>query len=89
MRQTVLEDPLPILRRIRAPTLLLWGAADQMIPVANAADYAGAIPNVRLVTLPGAGHVPFEERPAESLVPVLAFIDDVAPATAAQHAVAP
>jgi len=78
MRQTVLEDPLPILRRIRAPTLLLWGAADQMIPVANAADYAGAIPNARLVTLPDAGHVPFEEKPAESLVPVLAFLDEAA-----------
>ena len=84
MRQTVLEDPLPILRRIRVPTLLLWGAADQMIPVANAADYAGAIPNVRLVTLPDAGHVPFEELPAESLVPLLAFIDEAARAPAAR-----
>ena len=89
MRQTVLEDPLPILCRIGAPTLLLWGAADQLIPVPNAADDVSAIPNVRLVTLPGAGHVPFKERPVESLVPVPAFIDDAAPAPAAQHAVAP
>ena len=31
MRQTVLTDPVPVLRTIRAPTLLLWGQQDQMI----------------------------------------------------------
>lgn len=75
MRQTVLEDPLPMLRRIRAPTLLLWGERDQMIPFSNAADYAGAITDVRVVAVPDAGHVPFEELPQASLVPVQAFLD--------------
>lgn len=75
LRQTVLDDPLPMLRRIRAPTLLLWGERDQMIPFANAADYAGAITNARVVAVPDAGHVPFEELPQASLVPVLAFLD--------------
>ena len=75
MAQTVLEDPLPSLRRIRAPTLLLWGESDRLIPPANAADYLGALPNARLVSLPGAGHVPQEEAPEASLVPVRAFLD--------------
>ena len=75
MAQTVLEDPLPSLRRIRAPTLLLWGESDRLIPPANAADYLGALPNARLVALPGAGHVPQEEAPEASLVPVRAFLD--------------
>ncbi len=75
MSQTVLEDPVPYLRRIRAPTLLLWGEKDAMIPFANSADYLAAIPNVRLVALPGAGHVPQEEIPEASLVPLRAFLD--------------
>ncbi len=75
MEQTVLTDPVPVLRRILAPTLLLWGEKDAMIPVANAQDYLKAIPNVRLVTLPNAGHLPFEEIPAAALKPVRAFLE--------------
>ena len=72
--QTLLQDPLPILARIRAPTLLLWGAQDAMIPIANAADYVRALPNSRLVTLPGVGHLPQEEAARESLRPVREFL---------------
>ncbi|MFM9916983.1 MAG: alpha/beta fold hydrolase, partial [Rhizobacter sp.] len=42
MRQTTLVDPLPLLRSIRAPTLLVWGEKDAMIPFANSADYLKA-----------------------------------------------
>jgi pimeloyl-ACP methyl ester carboxylesterase len=63
MEQVMLEDPVPMLRRIRAPTLLLWGEKDAMIPVANAADYLREMPDARLATFPGLGHVPQEEAP--------------------------
>lgn len=74
MAQTVLRDPVPVLQRIRAPTLLLWGEQDAMIPPANAADYLGAIPHATRVLLAGVGHLPHEEAPDRSLVPVLAFL---------------
>ncbi len=74
MEQTVLRDPIPLLRQIRAPTLLLWGDRDRLIPIANADDYLKAVPDVRLERLPGIGHVPQEEAPAESLAPVRAFL---------------
>jgi pimeloyl-ACP methyl ester carboxylesterase len=74
MRQTVLRDPRPFLRRIQAPTLLLWGEKDGMIPVANAADYVRELPHSELVKLPGLGHVPQEEAPDMSLKPVRAFL---------------
>ena len=70
----VLQPPEPLLRRIRAPTLLLWGDRDGMIPLANSADYLRAIPGAKLVVLHGQGHVPFEEAPAASLAPVEAFL---------------
>lgn len=63
MAQTVLVDPLPLLRTIGAPTLLLWGERDALIPFANSVDYLQAIPGSRLVALPGVGHLPQEEAP--------------------------
>jgi pimeloyl-ACP methyl ester carboxylesterase len=75
MQQSVLRDPRPLLAKITAPTLLLWGDKDAMIPISNAQDYLAAMPNARLVTLPGIGHVPQEEGPAESLAPLRAFVD--------------
>lgn len=74
MEQVVLEDPVPVLRTLHLPVLLLWGEQDHMIPIGNAADYLAALPDARLVALPGLGHVPQEESPAEALEPVQAFL---------------
>jgi pimeloyl-ACP methyl ester carboxylesterase len=74
MAQGALVDPVPLLRRIEAPTLLLWGQADAMVPVANAADYTAALRDSRVVTLPGIGHVPMEEAPAETVIPLRDFL---------------
>jgi pimeloyl-ACP methyl ester carboxylesterase len=74
MEQTILQPPEPLLKQIVAPTLLLWGEKDAMIPVSNAADYQRAMAHATLVTLPGLGHVPHEEAPDASLPPVRAFL---------------
>ena len=74
MRQTVLTDPVPWLKKITAPTLLLWGEQDAMIPLANSADYLKAIPHAEIVALPGIGHIPHEEDPARALRAVQAFL---------------
>ena len=74
MRQTILNDPTPILRKIRARTLLMWGKQDRLIPYGNSADYMAALPNAELYTFDHLGHVPQEEDPAESLVPVEKFL---------------
>jgi pimeloyl-ACP methyl ester carboxylesterase len=72
--QVKLVDPAPILATIEAPTLLLWGEKDGMIPIGNAADYLRDLPHATLVRLPGLGHVPFEEAPDMSLAPVERFL---------------
>lgn len=74
MGQVILREPGPVLARIQAPTLLVWGERDGMIPVSNAQDYLRLMPNATLARLPSLGHVPFEEDPVASLVPVEAFL---------------
>jgi pimeloyl-ACP methyl ester carboxylesterase len=63
------------LKTITVPTLVLWGGADQLIPVDNAQRFAGDIQGARAVVLDGLGHVPHEEDPARSLAPVLEFLE--------------
>jgi pimeloyl-ACP methyl ester carboxylesterase len=75
MRQTVLTPPEPYLKKITAPTLLVWGGKDRLIPLSNAQDYLRVLPDAELVTFPDLGHVPQEEAPARSLVPVRAFLE--------------
>ena len=74
LQQTVLTDPRPLLATITAPTLLVWGEADAMIPVANAQDYLNAVKGSRLVTLPVVGHLPQEEAAQASLQAVADFL---------------
>ena len=76
MKETVLVDPRPLLHRITAPVLLVWGERDGMIPFSNAQDYVKTLSDVRLVSFPQLGHVPQEEAPAESIGPVLAFLSN-------------
>lgn len=53
------------LRDVSVPTLLVWGDRDNFIPLAHGQLLASHIPNSRLVVLPGLGHAPQEEAPAE------------------------
>ena len=64
------------LKMITAPTLLIWGMEDQWIPIAQSADFQKALPKSKLITLKETGHIPMEERPYESLAPVLTFLKD-------------
>jgi pimeloyl-ACP methyl ester carboxylesterase len=74
LKQTVLQEPGPMLRQIKAPTLLVWGEADAMIPVSNASDYLKAIPGSRLVSWPRVGHLPQEEAAEVSLKALSDFL---------------
>ncbi|HEY0282086.1 MAG TPA: alpha/beta hydrolase [Rhizomicrobium sp.] len=60
---------------IKAPTLILWGAQDRLIPVAAAHAWAKAIPGSKLAIYPDTGHLPMEEVPRESAGDVRAFLD--------------
>ena len=49
------------LHRVTQPTLLLWGEADRIVPVQQAPIWADHLPNAEVKTLPGVGHLLFDE----------------------------
>lgn len=63
-----------LLYRISAPTLILWGKEDRWIPAADADRFGGAIGGSRTIILKRCGHLPQEERPAETLALVQSFL---------------
>jgi pimeloyl-ACP methyl ester carboxylesterase len=74
MAQALSEvDTRDLLPRIRVPTLLLWGKADRRAPLSVAQQLQSAIPNARLVVIPGAGHESNVEQPARFNSAVLDF----------------
>jgi pimeloyl-ACP methyl ester carboxylesterase len=62
------------LARITAPTLIMWGEEDGLIPVSSAKWFAGALPKAETVIYPGIGHVPMEELPDRSAADFDAFL---------------
>ncbi len=60
--------------RIGAPTLVVWGEGDRMLPPAEAVRIAAKIAGARLVILPDAGHLPQRERPDAFAAAVADFV---------------
>jgi pimeloyl-ACP methyl ester carboxylesterase len=75
LNQTIYTDPVPRLKAIKAPTLLIWGQQDQMIPSANAQSYANVLSNSTTVLVPKLGHLLQEEQPEKGLTAVMQFLD--------------
>jgi pimeloyl-ACP methyl ester carboxylesterase len=63
------------LHRVRVPTLLVWGEADEIIPPAYCDAYARLIPHAQVVRLPECGHSPAREQPAAFAKAVLGFLE--------------
>ncbi len=63
--------------RIAAPTLVIWGRRDPVIPVRLGRELAAVVPDARMLEL-DTGHVPFASRPAEFLAGVLPFLRSAA-----------
>jgi pimeloyl-ACP methyl ester carboxylesterase/quercetin dioxygenase-like cupin family protein len=61
------------LAAVITPVLVIWGAADRMIPVEHGQAYAEAIPGAQLRIISHAGHLPQLETPDELLTIVRDF----------------
>jgi pimeloyl-ACP methyl ester carboxylesterase len=60
--------------RVRAPTLVVWCAEDEWVPVEDADRFVSAIPGARKAIIEGCGHLPQEERPQELLALLKGFL---------------
>jgi pimeloyl-ACP methyl ester carboxylesterase len=70
------EPPLET-GRISAPTLIVWGARDALLPRADQEAMAAAIPGARLVVYPDVGHLPVIEEPERVAADLTALCDAV------------
>lgn len=62
------------LKRLRVPTLVVWGANDGIVTPDYGRAYAAAIPGARFVAIDDAGHAPHLEQPAAFLAAVREFL---------------
>jgi pimeloyl-ACP methyl ester carboxylesterase len=61
------------LRRISAPTLILWGDRDSVTPASEQAALADAVTGSRLVVYPGIGHAVHWDDPERSAADLATF----------------
>jgi len=66
---------LPWLGRLRAPTLVLTGGADRIVPPVNGRILAARIPGARLEVVAGAGHLLLMEHAEHCGLSIADFLD--------------
>lgn len=62
------------MKRIAAPTLILWGERDTLTPVAGARWFGRTIKGAKTIVYPEIGHLPMEEDPDRSAADADAFL---------------
>jgi pimeloyl-ACP methyl ester carboxylesterase len=72
---------------VRAPTRILWGSRDHLLPPSFGHRLAEAIPGATMVEIPDAGHSPMWENPDEFHRQLVAFLEEPVRAPA-RHATA-
>jgi pimeloyl-ACP methyl ester carboxylesterase len=66
------------IRRLKLPTLVLWGGRDRLIAPEFGRRFARDIEGARLVMFDDLGHVPHEEDPARTVAVVREFLGPMA-----------
>jgi pimeloyl-ACP methyl ester carboxylesterase len=66
-------DPTP-LKRLSVPTLILWGAKDRWMPVADAFRFQNDIKGAKLEIFEKLGHSPMDEDPKATADTISAFL---------------
>jgi pimeloyl-ACP methyl ester carboxylesterase len=62
------------LPRYAQPALVLWGAADALVPLAHAHAYGAGLPGARVRVLDGCGHALHIERPEAAADEIIGFL---------------
>ena len=64
------------LSQITAPTLVIHGESDKLVPPENGKLIAEMIPGAKLVMLPKASHIFVTDQPEASIEAVLSFLNN-------------
>lgn len=64
------------LTAVTAPTLLVWGARDLVVPPEKASAWLERMRDARLIVIPDAGHVPMIESPVELAEAIGSFLEE-------------
>ena len=72
-RDLLTHDVRAELRRITAPTLLIWGRRDSLVPLSLGQMMRQELPHAELLILDGASHIVMYDRPAAFNRAILAF----------------
>ena len=67
------------LQRVTMPTLIVWGTADRLTPPSLASRLHAALPQSRVVMIPGCGHLAVIECRAKAMPAITQFLRDVTP----------
>ena len=70
-------DSFDTLRAVDVPTLVVVGDEDTLTPPADSEAMVEALPDAKLVVVPGSGHLTAVEAPAEFDVAVRSYLDSV------------
>jgi non-heme chloroperoxidase len=71
------DDSLEELDKIKAPTLIVWGDQDAILPRSDQETLVAAITGSRLLMYPGAGHAFYWEDPGRVASDLAAFIAEL------------
>ena len=75
MQQRVPVERVARVRTITAPTLVITGDSDRLVPPAIARQYHELIPGSELLVLEQTGHLPQEERPEQVVDAITRWVD--------------
>ncbi|HEV8239476.1 MAG TPA: alpha/beta fold hydrolase [Thermoanaerobaculia bacterium] len=70
-----LPVPEVALGEVQAPTLVVWGREDRVIPLQRAEAYVPQLPDAKLVVIDSCGHVALEECPQQLVAEMLPFLE--------------
>ncbi len=64
------------IHRIKAPTLIIWGESDLLVPPSYAEDFQSKIAGSKVAILSECAHMPMIEQPDEFVTLVTGFLSD-------------
>jgi len=65
------------IKTYKGKTAILWGEKDRILPLEKAALFRGIRPDAEMTLIPGAGHLPHQEKYEETAAQMLRFLGGI------------